>query len=434
MPTQNKWSEDKIKIPERSLWQYFNPSISKCIEDIKIWVEQQQLESCAVGIMNISNVASILFSYGEDVSFYSTEKLKSVLTEKMGKDALIIRAGIEDFVFAYPYKSNKELKADLQNITSTLRVFTNELLKQPIYFLFKIGMSTYQRALGITIEQVLDQAFIALFECKNISSTALCLFDEVAESMKENKKEMSMAAYFQTAINENRLKLAFQPVLSSKTGKVKNYEALLRIIDETGQLISVGPYIPIAEKYGFIEQIDKIVLDFVIKELKTNDDIYLSMNVSNCSVDNSSWINYAKKLLSNNNIASRLIVEITETGVLRNIEKITEFVDSLKTLGCQVAIDDFGAGYTSFTQLKSINADIIKIDGIFVKDLLDNPDSKLFIETLVRFAKAYGLITVAEFVENGEIAKILMELGVDCMQGYFFGKATENRPWILSDG
>ena len=117
----------------------------------------------------------------------------------------------------------------------------------------------------------------------------------------------------------------------------------------------------------------------------------------------------------------------------KNLNKVIEFVDTVQSLGCQIAIDDFGAGYTSFTQLKLLNADIIKIDGIFIRDIVDNHDSRLFVKTLIDFAKAFCLQTVAEFVETGDIAKNLIDLGVDYLQGYYFGKALNYRPWVNGD-
>ena len=99
-------------------------------------------------------------------------------------------------------------------------------------------------------------------------------------------------------------------------------------------------------------------------------------------------------------------------------------------MGCQVALDDFGSGYTSFRQLKALSVDMVKIDGAFIKDLTDNSDNRFFVKTLLDFTKGFGLQSVAEFVEKGETAKMLMELGVDYMQGYYFGKPENYRSWL----
>jgi EAL domain-containing protein (putative c-di-GMP-specific phosphodiesterase class I) len=171
----------------------------------------------------------------------------------------------------------------------------------------------------------------------------------------------------------------------------------------------------------------------VHKELASDPNVSLGLNVSPQTVLSRKWLDHARILLKDPSITSRLIIEITETGMHKNLNKVIEFVDTVQSLGCQIAIDDFGAGYTSFTQLKLLNADIIKIDGVFIRDIVDNHDSRLFVKTLIDFAKAFCLQTVAEFVETGDIAKTLIDLGVDYLQGYYFGKALNHRPWVTDD-
>ena len=126
----------------------------------------------------------------------------------------------------------------------------------------------------------------------------------------------------------------------------------------------------------------------------------------------------------------RLIVEITETATQLDMRRTAYFVATIQSLGGLVALDDFGSGYTSFRQLKSLSVDMVKIDGAFVRDLVDNADNRFFVKTLLDFTNGFGLKAVAEFVETGEIAKMLMELGVEYMQGYYFGKPENVRGWI----
>ena len=130
---------------------------------------------------------------------------------------------------------------------------------------------------------------------------------------------------------------------------------------------------------------------------------------------------------------ARLIFEITETAVHGDLKHSARFCAEVQALGCMVALDDFGSGYTSFRQLKTLSIDFVKIDGAFIRDLTDNADSRLFVKTMLDFIRGFGLKSVAEFVENGEIAKMLMELGVDYLQGYYFGKPENHRSW-LSEG
>lgn len=416
---------------KKSLWQYFNPSVSYALDELNAWIGVNSFENVILGIFHLDNMASILFSYGEEVAFSSTEKIIKIINEGLGERSKIIRVGIDDFLFSLNYE-NKELLDDrLEKIFYALTHYGSTLNETPTYFSFKVGTTIFNSK--DAIEGGLDQAFIALYECRN-SVRKHVMFDEASEHLEVFRKNMSMAAYFQKAITQGRLRLAYQPIIRISTGSVDSYEALLRIIDEKGEIISAGPYIPIAEEYGFIEDIDLSVFDLVYHELELDSNIILGMNVSTISAISDKWLNHVKsKLIDKSDLARRLIIEITETGLHRNTQKTIKFVDTLKSLGCQIAIDDFGAGYTSFTQLKLFNVDIIKIDGAFIRDLVDNPDSQLFVETLQNFAQAFCLDTIAECVETGDIARKLIQMKVPFLQGYYFNKALNYRPWIKDD-
>lgn len=242
---------------------------------------------------------------------------------------------------------------------------------------------------------------------------------------------MGLANYLRKAIENNRIKMAFQPVIESKTGRIAHYEALLRLIGEDGKISSAGALIPIAERMGLIDMIDHVVLDLVVAELKQAPNLTLAFNVSNLTTDNSQWLEHLTRLLKEDeSIGPRLIAEITETAAQRDLRRTAYFVATLQEMGMHVSLDDFGSGYTSFRQLKALSVDSVKIDGAFIKDLVDNADNRFFVKTLLDFTNGFGLKAVAEFVENGETAKMLMDLGVHYMQGYYFGKPENHRGWL----
>jgi EAL domain-containing protein (putative c-di-GMP-specific phosphodiesterase class I) len=204
---------------------------------------------------------------------------------------------------------------------------------------------------------------------------------------------------------------------------------LLRLIKEDGRIISAGPFIPVVENMGFINMVDEIVLEMVFNELKTSKDIVFTFNLSSIGIQNKSWLKKLQQLIANTNLSSRLIVEITETAAHKDLAKAAYFITTLQEMGCLVALDDFGSGHTSFRQLKVLPIDIIKIDGSFVRDIDTNKENQLFVKTLVSMSKVFGLKSVAEFVENGNIAKILLEYEVDYMQGNYFCPAVNYRSW-----
>lgn len=412
---------------KQTIWQTLNPTVASELEKISVWLAKHHDKTFSINILDIENMPAILFSYGEQTSMKVTEGVIDVIRKQLSKDSYAARLGVQDFIYVTPTSEVAKLSHLATQIADKLRFYTIEQKDHKVFFKTRIGSTIYKP--GDKIEQKFDEAYIALFESLHSESKQHILYNYASETMQNYQNEMRVASEFLEVLDKKLFKLAFQPVVYSKTGKVKSYEVLMRIVDKNGELKSPGPLVMAAEKYGFVDKVDLIILDQAVKELVNAPEISLGINVSARSIDNSIWLDEAKKLLKNPDIASRLIVEITETGIQDDMSKIIKFVDEVQSLGCQVAIDDFGAGYTSFVQLRQVKVDILKIDGVFIRNLNEDKHNQIFVQTLVNFAKSLGLKTVAEFVENGEVAKILINMGVDYLQGYYFSKALSNRPW-----
>jgi EAL domain-containing protein (putative c-di-GMP-specific phosphodiesterase class I) len=196
-----------------------------------------------------------------------------------------------------------------------------------------------------------------------------------------------------------------------------------------GEEFAIGAYIEAAEKFRFINTIDELVLEMVVQEFVEFSEIRLSINVSAYAVSNIAWMKKAKNLLQNKAIASRLIIEITETIAHKNLNKSIKFIENLQAMGCRISLDDFGTGYTSFSKLKILPIDMVKIDGLFIKDIITNYNNEFFVKSVVELNKALNRLVVAEFVETKEIAHKLEALGVDELQGYAFGMPRATPYW-----
>jgi EAL domain-containing protein (putative c-di-GMP-specific phosphodiesterase class I) len=202
------------------------------------------------------------------------------------------------------------------------------------------------------------------------------------------------------------------------------------VTNPDGTITSVGPSIPTVEKMGFIDLIDSVALKLAIEELEHDPDVHLSVNTSSITLQQPQWVEMAAALLQDRNVASRLILEVTETFEYHQLAPLTKALETLRALGCSIALDDFGAGYTSLSHIRMLPIDMIKIDGSFVRDMLYRPDHYAFVQTLIELGQRLGLKTIAEFVENIPIAKAATSLQVDYMQGHHFACATRNRPWL----
>lgn len=233
------------------------------------------------------------------------------------------------------------------------------------------------------------------------------------------------------ALNERRITLAYEPVVETKTRKVAFYECLMRVHRPDGRLAHAHEIIPVAERVGLMRMLDHRVLELVVGELAAAPDLTASVNVSPASaVDPDWWAGLGALLRANSGAAERLIVEITETAAIQDLQDARGFVTRVKDLGCRIAIDDFGAGHTSFRNLRRLGVDIVKIDGAFVQNIVKSSDDRAFVHTLIDLSCRLGLKTVAEWVQDEEAAKLLSDWGCDFLQGALSGLASDERPWL----
>jgi EAL domain-containing protein (putative c-di-GMP-specific phosphodiesterase class I) len=186
----------------------------------------------------------------------------------------------------------------------------------------------------------------------------------------------------------------------------------------------------VIEQLGFIRLLDRYVLERAVSEASQHPECALAFNISGLTATDHAWLRFLVSLLRDRpEVARQLVVEITETAALHDIQESARFVGTLHELGCRVALDDFGAGFTSFRYMQALDVDIVKIDGSFVRNLAESHDNQVFVRHLVGLADAFGLITVAECVESARDAAILRQEGVRFLQGYYFGRPTLEQPW-----
>ena len=278
-------------------------------------------------------------------------------------------------------------------------------------------------------DDAIIKADIALSKARRNGKNCYVSYNLTDEQLNDSRRTLSIAKEIQTALQDDGLTLAFQPIVSGKDYHIKSYECLLRIRGGNGYL-PTGPALGIAESMGLIRTIDQRVLVMAVKELESSTDVTLAINISGLTTTEPSWLRSLIALVGDRpDLAKRLVLEITETAALEDMEEAVRFVSAVRNLGCQVALDDFGAGYTSFRHLKTLAVDIVKIDGSFVLNLASRPEDFLFIKSLLELASGFGLTTVAECVEDSEVADILARQGVDLLQGYYFGKPSFDRLW-----
>lgn len=378
----------------------------------------------ALILVAIDNLAMIMSGYSMAVAEAVMAELFQLVREKAGPNASVTRVQRDQFGILMPATNDSAAERWCEGVEEAIRNYSYNSRYGELHCLTSTSYQIVPDAVSQPAE-ILGRALVMLTE----TNGNLDIRDDVSGA--ELREEMGLANYLGQAVHEGRIRLAYQPIIDARTGAVAHYEALLRLCAEDGTITSAGALIPIAERMGFIPMIDCIVLEKVVTELRLDDKVRLAVNVSNLTIQDSAWLTLLTELMTKTpEVADRLTIEITETAVHGDLKHSARFCAEVQALGCTVALDDFGSGYTSFRQLKTLSMDYVKIDGAFIRDLNDNADSRLFVKILLDFTKGFGLKSVAEFVETGEVAKMLMDLGVDYLQGYYFGKPSNTRPWI----
>jgi EAL domain-containing protein (putative c-di-GMP-specific phosphodiesterase class I) len=246
---------------------------------------------------------------------------------------------------------------------------------------------------------------------------------------------MGWVSRINAALEENRLELWHQEIAEisrdeSPEGRTAedHFEVLLRMRDTDGTLIMPSTFLPAVERYTLAAKIDRWVLKALFRWLAdnpaTSDRIGIcAVNLSGQTLGDLNFHNEVIALLESSNVrADRICFEITETSAIANLSNATLFMQRLKQHGCTFALDDFGSGLSSFAYLKSLPVDFVKIDGLFVKDILSDPVDRAMVKAIIEMAHAMGKLAIAEFVENDEILQELIDLGVDYVQGYGIGR------------
>ncbi|MEZ5923454.1 MAG: GGDEF and EAL domain-containing protein [Hyphomicrobiaceae bacterium] len=276
---------------------------------------------------------------------------------------------------------------------------------------------------ALVVGDIFGFALDALDESKTGREDRLVIYTPNARRASRRRRNIEMADAIIAALDEQRMRIALQPIVAAGSGEVSFYECLLRMQRIDGEVVSAGEFIPVAEQLGLSRLIDHRVLELSVGLLRQQPELKLSFNVSGLTAGDHDWLVALDRLIAGDRaLASRLIVEITETAAIQDINESVAFVDTVKELGCRVAIDDFGAGYTSFHNLKHLGADMVKIDGTFIKNLATDPADKVFVEALVHLARSFKMETVAEWVGDQASVDILTGIGVDFLQGFHFGQ------------
>lgn len=248
------------------------------------------------------------------------------------------------------------------------------------------------------------------------------------------KRDQSVLRMVDDAVRSNRAMLAYQAIVpAGDPGRPAFYEGLIRVMDETRRVIPARDFIGEVEATETGRLIDCVALQQGLQMMHDYPDLRLSLNMSARSIGYPKWNQILKRgLKADPTAAERLILEITESSAIHVPELVVNFMSDLQQKGISFALDDFGSGFTSFRYLKQFYFDILKIDGQFIRGVAQDPDNQILTGALLSIARQFDMVCVAESVEAAEDALYLQQIGMDCLQGYYFGAPTVRPPWDQS--
>ena len=224
------------------------------------------------------------------------------------------------------------------------------------------------------------------------------------------------------AIEGNNIRSYFQPIINAKTGEIEKYESLVRLQREDGKILSPFFFLDVAKNGKYYHQITEAIVGNSLAMLRTTDK-EISINLSTLDIEDLELRNKIITLITmNSDIAPRLVLELLEDEEVNDFNVIKDFISLIKLFGVKIAIDDFGAGHSNFERLLSFQPDILKLDGSLIKDIHTNKYSKDIVETIKTFTDKQNIKTVAEFVSSKEVYDVVMNLGIDYLQGYYLGE------------
>jgi diguanylate cyclase (GGDEF)-like protein/PAS domain S-box-containing protein len=308
---------------------------------------------------------------------------------------------------------------------------------------FTIGVSIGLVAIGaetLNLANAINAADAACYVAKNTGRNRVHFYQTDDREVTQQQGQIQWVEKLTKALEQDRFCLYYQPIVPLRTSSAcdpcgEHYEVLLRLKDETGKLVSPGAFIPAAERYHLMQHIDRWVIRTLFAERsqhyressrywehESKGSMY-AINLSGASIIDDQFIDFVLEAFATYKIPPQVICfEITETVAITNLSRARKLIEELKNLGCYFALDDFGSGMSSFAYLKNLPVDYLKIDGCFIKDIVDNPTNLALTEAINHIGHVMGLQTIAEFVENDAILAKIKALGIDYAQGYGVGK------------
>lgn len=351
-------------------------------------------------------------------------KVATVLGEELGHRGTLARLGGDEFALLLVGAGETLATRIAQQVNQILATVLLDVGDRRHRAGASIGIALFP-VHGDNAIDLMACADMAMYKAKASSSQRWHLLSTLAAARGELQERVYWEERIHHALEEDGFELMVQPIVRLEDRDIRHYEVLLRMRDETGQQISPGAFIPVAERSGQILQIDRWVIRHALQALAriNASNVSLAINLSGQSLHDDGLTQYLASELCSSGVAPRhLILEVTETAAVTDFSTARGVLQSLRELGCRTALDDFGVGFSSFHYLSRLPVDYIKIDGSFIRNLSTNADSRVIVKAIADIANGFGKQAIAEFVDQEALLPILSDYGIAYGQGFHLGK------------
>ncbi len=382
----------------------------------------------AVMIIDIDGLKAVNDAHGHHAGDCLIRRVAATMRERVRTTDIVARLSGDEFAVLMPQTDT----AGALQLGEDLRAEVAESSAECPSSTISVGVTMFGGKREIGPEGVLIAADQAMYRAKVEGRDKIALFQEPSEPKLRTRRAQTTTARIRDALTHDRLSLHTQPIrsLTSGTDAVERYELLLRMTGESGELLPAASFIEVAERSGMVQELDRWVvaraLELVAEREKAGLPVTLHVNLSGVSITDISVLEFIERRLDEGDAdPSHCTFEITETAKVNDYQAAAGFADRLTEFGCQVAIDDYGAGYGPFNYLRKVPFDLIKIDGAFIRDMPNNDADQLTVQAIVQIARGLGKTTIAEYVQDDATTKLLREFGVDMAQGYHLGRPVD---------
>ncbi len=382
---------------------------------------------CTVVAIDLDGFKFINDSRGHAAGDGVLRGVAALFRQHLRASDFIGRLGGDEFAAVLPDTSPDDAQTVMVTLLAALRAAPVALDDgTTVRITASAGLASLRQDPPPSAPELLIQADVAMYQAKDTGRDRIALYSTLDPQQADVMLRHTWVERILDALGNDKFVLLVQPLMNLATNEIDHYEALLRMVDDDGSLIAPGQFLPAAERSGLIKRIDRWVIGAACQLLATEQDagrrIHLAVNLSGTSMSDPSIGEVIESAVAGLPRPDGMIIEVTETAAITDIPRARAFATRMADIGCQFALDDFGAGYGSFYYLRHLPFDYLKIDGSFVGGMLTDRADEVLVRSLVQVARELGKRTVAEFVEDAATLAKLKELGVDYAQGYYVGR------------